>query len=266
MGTNQIADDLRIILGFLDRNHGECSFSEIEAGCTEKYGRFFGPQRIRRAVKWDHDKRGMDYKLRILQGGLACRLVEDSERVGIGRGTKADAVRVMDGDSIAIRKVFTHKGIIGPHVHAYEVGKLRGPVTGSSSRPDILVGVKMSEQARRPILHNIEFQGKNSTGQQTFHVSDVAQSFVAGRGADYSWVLIPKEVRKNKQDPKSEEWERVTWLAGLLGVGIILYGDPHLVATWRDLYQAKHRSRLASSPDDRMRYLEWWVEFQKRPV
>ncbi|MEI8337444.1 MAG: hypothetical protein WCG37_11345 [Actinomycetes bacterium] len=266
MGRNQIGDDRRVIRTFLKTHRGEASFSEIDEGCSKKFGRSFGPQRIRRAVKWDTAHPVDRSVLRILPGGKACRLVENSELVGIGLGAKADAVRVLDRESIAIRKVFTHKGSVGAHLYAHEVGKMRGPVTGTSSRPDIIVGVKMTEQSRRPVLHNIEFQGKNPTGQQTFHVSDVAQSFVAGRGADYSWVLIPNEVRRTKQDPKYDDWERVIWLAGVLGVGIISYRDPHLVSTWRVLYPAKYRSSASSSSDDRSLYLEWWEGLHGTPL
>jgi len=266
MGRNQIGDDRRIVRNFLKQNGSEASFSEIDEGCTEKYGRFFGPQRIRRAIQWDIDHPVDKSSLRMLQGGLACRLIVNDQLVGIGLGAKADAVRVIARESVAIRKVFTHKGSVGAHLYAHEVGRMRGPVTGSSSRPDIIVGVKMTEQSRRPILHNIEFEGKNATGQQTFHVSDIAQSFVAGRGADYSWVLIPSAVRRNKQDPKFDEWERVIWLAGLLGVGIISYRTPHLVSTWRVLYPAKFRSSASSSSDDRHLYLTWWNDLHGTPL
>jgi len=263
MERNQESGDRQIIRTFLKNNGGTAAFSKIEEVCSVTSGRRFGPQRIRRAVKWDQDHPSERSELRILPGGRSCRLVENSERVGIGRGAKAEAVRAVAGGSKAIRGVFTHGDVIGTNAFAYEVGKARGPVTGAKSRPDILVGVMMSERARRPILHNIEFQGKNPTGKSTFDISDIAQAFVSGRGADYSWVLITSEVRKYKTDQHYEDWERAVWLAKTLGVGIISYKDPRLANSWKVAVPSEIRRGERSTPEYRALYLSWWTDFRE---
>ena len=68
-----------------------------------------------------------------------------------------------------------------------------------------------------------------------FSMASIFQAYVQASGADFAWVLY------SRQDVPSEYFERVTWAAGQVGVGLISYGKPGSITTWREELQARFR-------------------------
>ena len=210
---------------------------------------------IRRAVEWDDSHPDHRAQVKFTSGGRGLRLVENSQRVGLGQGAKGEVVRAIRTESRIVLIAFGHEGVKALNVRALETGQRAGPDHGSNSRPDIVVGAYTSSSMRRPVLHNIEFEGRSISGGNTFSISDIAQAFTSGRGSDYSWVMIHKSARCFKNDKRYGEWEKVLWFAETLGVGLILYSDPRLVATWTILLPAKKKSRDSVHSKN---YLAWF--------
>lgn len=243
MSRSEAANDRMLLRAYLRRSGGSATVDEARQSCTRPNDRLWSSARIKRAILWDEmnpDRRAL---IKFVQGGGGLRLVENDERVGLGRGAKGEVIRGITGESRFVLKTFGTADQIALNVRVIETGKRAGPEHGSNARPDIVVGAYLNESMRRPILHNIEFQGKNTSGRNTFTSSDIAQAFTCGRGADYSWVMIHKSARLFKTNNNYEQWERALWFAGCVGIGVILYDDPRQVLTWDLVLGAKKRAR-----------------------
>ena len=243
MPRTPAANDRMVLRTKLRESNGSLTVKEALQVCTKPGKQIWTLAQIREAVDWDSSHPDRRAQIKFVSGGRALRLVENSQRVGLGQGAKGEVVRAIRAESRIVLSTFGHKGEKALNVRAIETGQRAGPEHGRHSRPDIVVGAYTSGSMRRPILHNIEFEGRSTSGGNTFSISDIAQAFTSGRGADYSWVMIHKSARRFKNDKNYDEWEKVLWFAGTLGVGLILYSDPRRVATWTRLFPAKRKAR-----------------------
>ena len=254
MTRNQAANDRMKLRTFLRNSDGHSSIETARIECTGAGDRTWSIARIMRAIEWDDLKIDNRANIKIVRGGKGIRLVENDERVGIGQGAKAEVVRAISAESKFVLNAFGTANKNAKNLRVIETGKRASPEHGSNARPDIVVGAYLDLNSRRPMIHNIEFQGKNTSGKNTFTTSDIAQAFTCGRGADYSWVMIHNSARKFKKDNYYEEWERTLWFAEWLGVGIITYSDPCIVSTWKPVIRAKKRARM---PIYSTQYAKW---------
>jgi hypothetical protein len=117
---------------------------------------------------------------------------------------------------------------------------------GTWVHPDIVVVADPrrrdhASESRR--LHAIEVETRSG-----FDIRSVYQAHAVARGADYSWVI-------GCRAPGVEwaEWDRITWTARALGVGIVLYTRPGAYTTWRTEVQAV---RQHPSADERTAFIE----------
>lgn len=255
MTRPQQANDRMVLKRFLVNREGHATVDEIQNECQGSDELKWTVMRIRAAVRWDTEHPDSRSELKFVPGGKGLRLVENSERVAEGRGAKAELVRAINGESSTARRIFGNGRRSARHIRGIETGRRAAPEHGSNSRPDIVVGSKFNESERRHTLHNIEFQGKAKNGGSTFTSADVAQAFTTGRGSDFSWVFIHKSSIRRKSDDKYDEWDRTLELAQRLGVGIVAYGDPRLVSTWRLILQAKKERRTSRS----VAYHKWYL-------
>ena len=255
MSRNEGANDRMILRTYLRGCGGSETVDAARHACTRADDRLWSRARIKRAIAWDAEHPDGRAAIKLVQGGGGIRLVENDERVGLGRGAKGEVIRAIEGKSQFVLEVFGREDQPAINVCAFETGKRAGPEHGSNARPDIVVGAYLRQSMRRPILHNIEFQGRNTSGRNTFTSSDLAQAFTCGRGADYSWVMIYKSARLFKQDKNYDQWERALWFADRIGVGVILYSDPRLVSTWVCELDAKKRVR---DPKHSKNYVAWF--------
>lgn len=255
MTRPQQANDRMVLRRFLLNLDGHATVNEIRNECRGSDGSNWSLARIRAAIRWDSEHPDSRSEIKFVPGGQGIRLVENSERVGEGRGAKAELVRAINGESSSARRIFGNGSRSARHIRGIETGRRAAPEHGSNSRPDIVVGSKFSDNERRHTLHNIEFQGKATNGISTFTSADVAQAFTTGRGSDFSWVFIHKSSIRRKSDDKYDEWDRTLELAKRLGVGIVAYGDPRHVGTWRLILQAKREKRTSRSVE----YHKWYV-------
>lgn len=255
MSRSQAANDRMVLRTKLRESNGSLTVKEAMHVCVRPGTQIWSPAQIRRAVEWDRLYPDRRAQIKFVSGGRALRLVENSQRVGLGQGAKGEVVRAIRAESRIVLSTFGHKGVKALNVRALETGQRAGPEHGSHSRPDIVVGAYTSGSQKRPVLHNIEFEGRSTSGGNTFSISDIAQAFTSGRGADYSWVMIHKSARCFKNDKNYGEWEKILWFAETLGVGLILYSDPRLVATWTLLLPAKSKARLSVHSKN---YMAWF--------
>lgn len=265
MPRGQAANDRMCLRSHLRRAKGSDLVRNARELCTRENDRLWSVARVRRAVEWDAQNSDRRAVIKFVQGGKGLRLVENSERVGIGQGAKGEAVRAIVAESNFVQDLFGFKGTPALNLRVIETGRRAGPEKGNNSRPDIVGGAYIKIGMRRPFLHNIEFQGKNNSGRSTFSINDIAQAFSAGRGADFSWVMIEASTRRRKSEKKYDEWERATWFADYLGVGILLYKDPRRISTWDIVLPAKCRRRSTHSKS----YFHWFkmlLEEDKYPT
>lgn len=255
MPRTPAANDRMVLRTKLRQSDGSLTVKEALQVCTKPGEQIWTLAQIRRAVDWDSSHPDRRAQIKFVSGGRGLRLVENSERVGLGQGAKGEVVRAIRAESRFVLDTFGHKDAQARNVRALETGRRAGPEHGVNTRPDIVVGAYLTSSMWRPILHNVEFQGRNTSGRNTFTTSDIAQAFTSGRGADYSWVMIHKSARFFKNDKNYGEWERVLWFAEKLGVGLILYSDPRRVATWNSLLAAKRKARDATHSKN---YVAWF--------
>ena len=255
MSRTQEANDRMKLRTYLRDCGGHASVEDARYACTREGERLWSRARIRRAIDWDYENPDNRALIKFVRGGQGMRLIENDERVGLGRGAKAEVVRAIASETSKVLNLFGTSDKNAKHLHVIETGKRAGPEHGSNARPDIVVGAKMEQNSRRHLIHNIEFQGKNTSGINTFTTSDIAQAFTCGRGADYSWVIIDKSARKYKKDRNYDQWERTLWFAEWIGVGIITYSDPRVVSTWELVVDASKRARI---PVHSNQYIKWF--------
>lgn len=266
MSRSQEANDRMRLRTYLRNCSGHATVDDARYACTRDGERLWSKARITRAIDWDRKHPDNRALIKFVKGGRGLRLVENDERVGLGRGAKAEVVRAISSESAKTLRLFGTLSKDAKHLRVIETGKRAGPEYGTNTRPDIVVGAKISLKSRRPLLHNIEFQGKNTSGISTFTTSDIAQAFTCGRGADFSWVMIHKSARKFKKDRDYVQWERTLWFAEWIGVGIITYSDPALVSTWNLVLNSKKRARIPSHSN---RYIRWFmrlIDEDKYPI
>ena len=255
MARSEASYDRMLLRAYLRKSGGSATVDDARKACTRPNDRLWSSARIKRAILWDEKNPDRRALIKFVQGGGGVRLVENDERVGLGRGAKGEVIRGIAGESRFVLETFGTADQVALNVRVIETGKRAGPEHGSNARPDIVVGAYLNESTRRPILHNIEFQGRNTSGRNTFTSSDIAQAFTCGRGADYSWVMIHKSARLFQKDSNYEQWERALWFAEWIGVGVILYADPRRVSTWDLVLDAKKRARDSEHSKN---YLNWF--------
>lgn len=256
MAKPREASDAQRVRTYLRKNGGKATVRELCDNCSDNYQAGWSKQRLHAAIDWDNAHRSNRAHLQRERGGRSIRIVENDERVAHGRGAKAEVVRRIAGQSARVRHIFGKGDDSADWLEVAETGKSAAPERGSNARPDITVGSYLRPTSRRPLIHNIEFQGE-SRGRNTFSSSDIAQAYTSGRGADFSWVMIHKSARLTKSHKRYVDWERAIWFAKTLGVGIILYDSPQNVATWNTVMPAKKRGGVNYS-GFRSNYLAWY--------
>jgi hypothetical protein len=97
--------------------------------------------------------------------------------------------------------------------------------SGVWTHPDLIVAAdpprrRSADEPRR--LHALEVETADG-----FDLRSVYQAHAQGRGAHYSWVFGSKAPGVDPID-----WERVTWTAESLGIGLVTFEKPHAYGTW----------------------------------
>ena len=161
--------------------------------------------------------------------------IRTNERTATGTGFYRDIINVLEGSAINIEKIFNPKGNSPVRevadVHAGRTGK------GRWSRPDVFLFIKT-----RPTLslakeiHSFEFQ---TAGKAT--PANVAQAYVSGRGAQYTWLLFDAKDRPTRKADRlaNSEWQAVEALSIKLGVGLMSYRHLSRAHSWRVLRPPK---------------------------
>ncbi len=169
-----------------------------------------------------------------VQGGKGFK-IRTNEKTATGTGFYSDIIRVLESSSINIEAIFNPNGNI-PVREVHDVHAGRGGV-GGWSQPDIFLFIKTKATlSRAKEIHSFEFE---TAGKAT--PANVAQAYVSGQGAQYTWLLFDAKDRPRREADRlaNPEWQAVEALASKLGVGLISYGQLSRSGTWNVLSPPK---------------------------
>lgn len=195
--------------------------------------------KIDKALK--KNKKPQQYNISPNKGGNSFRYTAGGETTRKGTGPYRDIIKVIDGDSNSIKKIFGAQHFNAFDVHAGKSAR------GSWGRPDIIVALyREVGSARYFNLHAIEYEGFGG-----FSASNVAQAYFGGGGADKCWLLFdakdwPKNNEERNANPNAE---RVRNFAQKLGVGLIYYRNLSNGGDWFMLQSAKSQSKNSIDRD-----------------
>ncbi len=157
--------------------------------------------------------------------------IRTNEKTATGTGFYRDIIRVLEGSSINIEAIFNPNG----NAPVREVHDVHAGRTGNGrwSRPDVFLFIKTRATlslARE--IHSFEFE---TTGKAI--PANVAQAYVSGQGAQYTWLLFDAKDRPKREADRMDdaEWQAVEALASKLGVGLMSYGKLSHGGTWNVL-------------------------------
>ena len=161
--------------------------------------------------------------------------IRTNEKTATGTGFYRDIIRVLEGSASNIEEIFNPKGNSPVRevadVHAGRTGK------GRWSRPDVFLFIKTKATlSRAKEIHSFEFQ---TAGKAT--PANVAQAYVSGRGAQYTWLLFDAKDRPTRKADRlaNPEWQAVEALSIKLGVGLMSYRYLSRAHSWRVLISPK---------------------------
>ena len=101
------------------------------------------------------------------------------------------------------------------------------------SHPDVVLRGKTQKKKSFEGWHCHAFEIEKVGG---FSMASIFQAYVQGRGADFAWVLY------SRGDVQPEYLARVVWAARRVGVGLISYGKPGSITTWKEELPAKYQN------------------------
>lgn len=182
-------------------------------------------------VSWSEEK---------LQSVIDRAVKDPTSHVHRGRGGTVEFIGSERGDSLLYRHVSRiletywarSEGLRDVEVFNTARG---GQRTGLDwTHPDLVLRAlprRRRSQTDAPDLHSFEVE-RPGAGK----LVSVFQSFVQGRGANFSWVVIARQDLA-----RSEQYERILWAADQVGIGVLSYGKPGSFTTWRTERPAPRR-------------------------
>lgn len=186
-------------------------------------------------VKRRRDGKNQQYFIVPNKGGNAFRFIGGGENTRKYTGPYRDISKVIERDSKNITKIFG-----APHLNAFDVHAGKSS-RGKWGRPDLIVALYREVGSPRYFsLHSIEYQKKGG-----FSPENVAQAYVAGKGATKCWLLFdsrdwPKNSNQRRNNPGAQ---RVRDFARELGVGLIYYKNLAYGGSWFVLEPANKQKR-----------------------
>ena len=95
MSRSQAANDRMVLRTKLRESNGSLTVKEALQVCTKPGKQIWTLAQIRGAVDWDSSHPDRRAQIKFVSGGRALRLVENSQRVGLGQGAKGEVVRAV---------------------------------------------------------------------------------------------------------------------------------------------------------------------------
>lgn len=198
-------------------------------------------QRVGGLLGWEIEKvqrvatRGNDdatVPVFVARGGV---LKYRGSEVGASVGLYGDAARI-------IRQYWGERALRLRNIDVIVTAHSGRRGAGVWTHPDLVIAADparrdSADEPRR--LHAVEVE--TAAG---FDVRSVYQAHAQGRGADYAWVFGNKAPGVDPVD-----WERVTWTAASLGVGLVTFEKPHSYQTWTTHLKAARQQPSAKDRD-----------------
>jgi len=235
MPSSQVSGDATRIKNLLKKSRKkQLAYSKLKSILNEKdETRSWTSARLDAA--WAHMAARPQYgHVTRVKGGNGFK-IRTNEKTATGTGYYRDIINVLEGSAINIEKIFNPKGnspVREVHdVHAGRTGK------GRWSRPDVFLFIKTKPTlSLAKEIHSFEFQ---RAGEAT--PANVAQAYVSGRGAQYTWLLFDAKDRQSRKAKRlaDPEWQAVEALSIKLGVGLMSYRYLSRANTWRVLRSPK---------------------------
>jgi len=182
----------------------------------------------------DPGKSSANWNLQIHAGGNQYKFVPSGGRNKRGVGDVGEIVKLINfkNNSTMLKRVFN---VEATHAKAINTcGSIKGH--GTWAEPDLVIHFFRTSRSRRPFeVHTVEVEELGKVKKKS-KPQEVAQSFVTGRGADRSWLMFDAKEWTGK-----EHKERLQWVSGKLGVGLIRFGSSSKSRTWKNTSKARRR-------------------------
>jgi hypothetical protein len=201
--------------------------------------------RLGRELGWDADK--VD---RVIERAL----IDRRNHIHLGRGgnvkylgselgSGATVGLYTDVERVISRWVQRQLG--GREVEAFRTSKSGRRGAGQWTHPDLVFAAYPRRRKTRndpKFLHAVEIETV-----QGFTIKSVYQAHAQARGADYAWVFTFSDAID-----KSDKFDRISWAAQQLGVGIVQFDKSSASGTYQMLFEAR---QIESTVEDRLNFV-----------
>lgn len=176
-----------------------------------------------------------DWDIRKTPGGKTVRFIASTGLSKTGQGVVGQITEKVNSKPMIrnSKKVF---GVAAGSIMAVETAHI-GKKSGRWSIPDLVIGFRRGPRARQFFeIHAIEIEERSKKNRIKASPQQVAQAYVAGRGADRCWLMFHQ---KDLDSMSAQEQERIEWASAKLGVGLITFADAGNITTWKLWKRAK---------------------------